>query len=68
MGDKLKYKKGDVLVNGKGKLYGTIIKAEKSEDISNKTNKYDIELLDGTLVPLLEHNVIETDHHKEKAI
>ena len=68
MGDKLKYKKGDVLVNGKGKRYGTIIKAEKSEDISNKTNKYDIELLDGTLVPLLEHNVIETDHHKEKAI
>ena len=68
MGDKLKYKKGDVLVNGKGKLYGTIVKVEKSEDISNKTNKYDIELLDGTLVPLLEHNVIETDHHKEKAI
>ena len=64
MGNKLKYKKDDILVNGKGKLYGTIVKAEKSEDVSNKTNRYDVELLDGTLVPLLEQNLIETEHHK----
>ena len=65
MGDKLKYKKGDVVFNGKGKLLGIIVKADK-DGITNKTNKYEVETEDGTKLPLDEFQIIETDWHKEK--
>ena len=66
MGDKLKYKKGDRLANGRGKILGKIVKAEKSQDTDNKTNKYDVEKLDGTIVSVIEHQIIETKEHKDK--
>ena len=66
MGDKLKYKKGDIIYNVLNKPYGTIVKAEKSQDVEDTTNKYDIELLDGTLVPVLEHNIYSTPYYDEK--
>lgn len=65
MGDKLKYKKGDIVFNGKGKLLGTIVKADKYGD-TNKYNKYEVEKPDGTRLPLDEHQIIESEWHKNK--
>ena len=60
-----KYKKGDSVLNGKGKLRGYIIKAEKDPDDDTK-NKYSIEELDGTVILLDEHNIIETEYYIDK--
>ena len=64
MGSKLKYKKGDVIVNGKGKHLGIIVKVEKYGQ-TDKTNKYEIEKSDGTRLALDEHQIIESSWHKK---
>lgn len=66
MGDKLKYKKGDIIFDVRSRPYGTIVKAEKSIDVENNTNKYDLELLDGSVIPITEYNIIETEYFKLK--
>ncbi len=65
MGNKLKYKKGDIVFNAKGKYLGKIVKVKKYGQ-TDKTNKYEVETEDGTKIPLNEHNIIESDWHKEK--
>ena len=66
MGNKIKYNKGDKVSNAFGKPYGTIVQTENSMEQSNRTNRYSIELLDGSIVSVLEHNIIESEHHKDK--
>ncbi len=65
MGNKLKYKKGDVIFNGKGKHLGIIAKVEKYGQ-TDKTNKYEVEKPDGTRLPLEEHQIIESSWHKKE--
>ncbi len=66
MGNKLKYKKGDIVYDGRGKYLGFIVKADKEPGEGNKYNKYAVETEDGTQIPLDEHQIVETSWHKEK--
>lgn len=59
-----KYKKGDKIANGKGKIYGEIVKEEKTPD---DKNKYEILNYDGSPnIELLEGNIIENEWHKKE--
>jgi len=65
VGNKLRYKKNDIIFNGKGKLLGVVVKTDKHGG-GNTTNRYEIETPDGTKIPLEEHNILESGWHKEK--
>lgn len=64
MGNKLKYKKGDVIVNGRGEHLGIVVKVKKHGQ-TDKTNKYELKKPDGTRLALDEHQIIETSWHKK---
>ncbi len=64
MGDILKYKNGNIVYNSRGRYLGIITKAEKIPGMPNKNNRYELELLSGTKLLLDEHQIIETEYHK----
>ncbi len=66
MGNNLKYEIGAIIYNGKGKYLGVIVDANNSPGILNTTNRYELELTDGTRLPLDEHQIRETKWHKDK--
>ncbi len=61
-----KYKAGDVIFNGKGKILGTIIETVDTLGEIDAYNRYTLVDENGDQINLTEHQIVESKWHEEK--